>query len=239
MHNGVCVHVCLAAPIISEQLCGTRESEESNGRERQIEHTQITHITTHTQPAEWVHSNKTQVKQNKKPKRGTTSAHTLIAPVKQNTHTRRERERSPTQCNGNKTKQLRCSAHAARQDGSGACRAKESTNGPAWVCMQYIQWAHYVCASWSEVRARVHARGHTQSVREGRVCVRAVHGSLSLTLTRPPPQQQHTQQQEEEAKEGRWCGRPRCCRHFRQASPYHLLWRRRVLFLFVLLHHRL
>ncbi|ESS55914.1 hypothetical protein TCDM_12590 [Trypanosoma cruzi Dm28c] len=75
-----------------------------------------------------------------------------------------------------------------------------------------------VCASWGEVRARVHARGHTHREREGRVCVRAVHGSLSLTLTRPPPQQQpHTQQ--EEAKEGRWCGRPQCCRHCRQSSP--------------------
>ncbi|KAF5215432.1 hypothetical protein ECC02_011877 [Trypanosoma cruzi] len=87
--------------------------------------------------------------------------------------------------------------------------------------MQYIQWAHYVCASWDEVRARVHARGHTQRVGERRVCVRAVHGSLSLTLTRPPPQQQpHTQ--EEEAKEGRWCGRPRCCRHCRLLKRWHL-----------------
>ncbi|KAF5216134.1 hypothetical protein ECC02_011124 [Trypanosoma cruzi] len=77
----------------------------------------------------------------------------------------------------------------------------------------YIQWAHYVCAAWDEVRARVHARGHTQKVSERRVCVRAVHGSLSLTLTRPPPQQQPHTQQQEEAKEGRWCGRPRCCRH--------------------------
>ncbi|KAF5218126.1 hypothetical protein ECC02_008938 [Trypanosoma cruzi] len=122
-----------------------------------------------------------------------------------------------------KQKQLRCSAHAARQDGSGACSAKESTNGPAWVCMQYIQWAHYVCASWDEVRARVHARGHTQRERERKVCVRAVHGSLSLTLTRPPPQQQpHTQQQEEEAKEGRWRGRPRCCCHCRLYLRWHL-----------------
>ncbi|ESS54889.1 hypothetical protein TCDM_13690 [Trypanosoma cruzi Dm28c] len=67
---------------------------------------------------------------------------------------------------------------------------------------------------------------HTERVSEGRVCVRAVHGSLSLklTLTRPPPQQQpHTQQ--EKAKEGRWRGRPRCCRHCRQPSPCHLLWR--------------
>ncbi|ESS62327.1 hypothetical protein TCDM_10015 [Trypanosoma cruzi Dm28c] len=40
--------MCLAAPILAEQLCGTRESEESNGRERQIAHTQITHIITHT-----------------------------------------------------------------------------------------------------------------------------------------------------------------------------------------------
>ncbi|KAF5216537.1 nucleolar RNA helicase II [Trypanosoma cruzi] len=78
-----------------------------------------------------------------------------------------------------KQKQLRCSAHAARQDGSGACRAKESTNGPAWVCMQYIQWAHYVCASWGEVRARVHARGHTQRVSE-RTSVCAGGAWLSL-----------------------------------------------------------
>ncbi|KAF5224636.1 hypothetical protein ECC02_002275 [Trypanosoma cruzi] len=86
----------------------------------------------------------------------------------------------------------------------------------------YIQWAHYVCASWDEVRARVHARGHTQSERRTSVCVRAVHGSLSLTLTRPPPQQPpHTQQQEAKAKEGRWCGKPRCCRHCRQASLCH------------------
>ncbi|ESS62880.1 hypothetical protein TCDM_09389 [Trypanosoma cruzi Dm28c] len=77
-----------------------------------------------------------------------------------------------------------------------------------------------VCASWGEVRARVHARGHTERESEGRVCVRAVHGSLSLTLTQPPPQQPpHKQQQQEEAKEGRWCGRPRCCRHCRQSSP--------------------
>ncbi|KAF5216761.1 hypothetical protein ECC02_010429 [Trypanosoma cruzi] len=41
-------------------------------------------------------------------------------------------------------KQLRCSAHAARQDGSGACRAKESTNGPAWVCM-HIYNGHIMC----------------------------------------------------------------------------------------------
>ncbi|ESS58960.1 hypothetical protein TCDM_12341 [Trypanosoma cruzi Dm28c] len=80
-----------------------------------------------------------------------------------------------------------------------------------------------VCASWGEVRARVHARGHTQREREGRVCVRAVHGSLTLTLTRPPPQPQPHTQQQEEAKEGRWRGRQRCCRHCFQASPYRLL----------------
>ncbi|KAF5219589.1 hypothetical protein ECC02_007426 [Trypanosoma cruzi] len=175
------------------------------------------HTQTHTRsPRNGCSQPQNNEKQNKKPKRGTTSAHTLIAPVKQNTHTGRERGR-PLNAIKTKQKQLRCSAHAARQDGSGACRAKESTNGPAWVCMQYIQWAHYVCASWDEVRARVHARGHTQRVSEIRVCVRAVHGSLSLTLTRPPPQQQPHTQQQEEAKEGRWCGRPRCCRHGR---PY-------------------
>ncbi|RNC39177.1 hypothetical protein TcCL_NonESM11503 [Trypanosoma cruzi] len=67
-------------------------------------------------------------------------------------------------------------------------------------------------------------QGDTHTEREGRVCVRAVHGSLSLTLTRPPPQQQPHTQQQEEAKEGRRCGRPRCFRHCRQASSYHLRW---------------
>ncbi|KAF5213904.1 hypothetical protein ECC02_013544 [Trypanosoma cruzi] len=181
----MCVHVlvCLAAPIIAEQLCATRESEESNGRERQIAHAQITHIITHkhTHAARGMGALNHKTMKNKTKSRSVgRPAHTLIAPVKQNTHTGRERERGrPLNAIKTKQKQLRCSAHAARQDGSGACRAKESTNGPAWVCMQYIQWAHYVCASWDEVRARVHARGHTQRVRERRVCVRAVHGSLT------------------------------------------------------------
>ncbi|ESS62483.1 hypothetical protein TCDM_09849 [Trypanosoma cruzi Dm28c] len=48
--HGMCVHVLvrLSAPTLVKQLCGTRESKESNGRERQIAHTQITHIITHT-----------------------------------------------------------------------------------------------------------------------------------------------------------------------------------------------
>ncbi|KAF5219110.1 hypothetical protein ECC02_007965 [Trypanosoma cruzi] len=171
------------------------------------------------------HNTSKTIKQ-KKPKRGTTSAHTLIAPVKQNTHTGRERERLPTQCNGNKTETvtvLRPCIQAGRQQCVWCKREHQR------ACMgvhSYIQWAHYVCASWDGVRARVHARGHTQRVREGRVCVRAVHGSLSLTLTRPPPQQQpHTQQKEEEAKEGRWCERPRCCRHCFVRSSCQLCWR--------------
>ncbi|RNC43663.1 hypothetical protein TcCL_NonESM06690 [Trypanosoma cruzi] len=68
-------------------------------------------------------------------------------------------------------------------------------------------------------------QGDTHREREGRVCVRAVHGSLTLTLTRPPPQQQPHTQQEEEAKEGRWCARPRCCRHCFVCSSYQLCWR--------------
>ncbi|KAF5217026.1 hypothetical protein ECC02_010152 [Trypanosoma cruzi] len=139
------------------------------------------------------------------------------------THGERERERSPTQCNKNKTETvtvLRPCSQAGRQQ-CVSCKREHQRAGMG--VHAYIQWAHYVCASWGEVRARVHARGHTQREREKRVCVRAVHGSLSLTLTRPPPQQQpHTQQQK--AKEGRWCGRPRCCRHCRQVS-FHLFWR--------------
>ncbi|KAF5217731.1 hypothetical protein ECC02_009364 [Trypanosoma cruzi] len=124
---------------------------------------------------------KLNLQNNKKPKRGTTSAHTLIAPVKQNTQTERERGR-PLNAMETKQKQLRCSAHAARQDGSGACRAKESTNGPAWVCMQYIQWTHYVCASWDEVRTRVHARDtHREGVKDECVCGRCTALSPSLS----------------------------------------------------------
>ncbi|ESS55904.1 hypothetical protein TCDM_12603 [Trypanosoma cruzi Dm28c] len=95
--HGMCVHVlvCLAAPILAERLCATRESEESNGRERQIAHTQITHIITHTHAAaEWVHST-TKSKRKTKQKAEAWDeqrTHTLIAPVKQNTHTQRERE---------------------------------------------------------------------------------------------------------------------------------------------------
>ncbi|KAF5217072.1 hypothetical protein ECC02_010103 [Trypanosoma cruzi] len=139
------------------------------------------------------------------------------------THRERERERSPTQCNKSKTETvtvLRPCSQAGRQR-CVSCKREHQR-----ACMgvhAYIQWAHYVCASWDEVRARVHARGHTQRVSEGRVCVRAVHGSLSLTLTRPPPQQQPHTQQQEEAKEGRWCGRPRCCRHCRQLPPHNFL----------------
>ncbi|EKG06659.1 hypothetical protein TCSYLVIO_002230, partial [Trypanosoma cruzi] len=110
--------------------------------------------------------------------------HTLITPVKQNTHTQGEREGSPTQCNKNKQKQLRCSAHAARQDGSGACRAKESTNGPAWVCMHIYNGHIIVCASWGEVRARVHARGHTHREREKDECVCGRCTALSHSLSR-------------------------------------------------------
>ncbi|EKF98662.1 hypothetical protein TCSYLVIO_010437, partial [Trypanosoma cruzi] len=119
---------------------------------------------------------------NKKPKRGTTSAHTLIAPVKQNTHTGREREKGrPLNAIKTKQKQLRCSTHAARQDGSGACRAKESTNGPAWVCMHIYNGHIIVCASWGEVRARVHARGHTHREKDECVCGRCMALSSSLS----------------------------------------------------------
>ncbi|KAF5214467.1 hypothetical protein ECC02_012934 [Trypanosoma cruzi] len=222
-------------------------------READSTHTVYSYHHTHTQAARSMGALNHKTMKNKQKAEAWDDQRTHSHCSRKAKHTHRgERERGrPLNAIKTKQKQLRCSAHAARQDGSGACRAKESTNGPAWVCMQYIQWAHYVCASWDEVRARVHARGHTQRVGERRVCVRAVHGSLSLTLTRPPPQPQpHTQQ--EEAKEGRWCGRPRCCRHCRQSSPLYFswLWLRLVflsdwmlhfhfVFLLVSLHHQL
>ncbi|KAF5219237.1 nucleolar RNA helicase II [Trypanosoma cruzi] len=48
--------------------------------------------------------------------------------------------------------------------------------------MQYIQWAHYVCASWDEVRARVHARGHTHTHRERERRTSVCAGGARLSL---------------------------------------------------------
>ncbi|KAF5216123.1 hypothetical protein ECC02_011139 [Trypanosoma cruzi] len=221
----VCACVCVNANAYRAAVRHKKVQRRNRRREKRIAHTQISHIITHkhTHAARGIRAlnHKTSNKRkNKKPKRGTTSAHTLIAPVKQNTHTHTERERGRP-LNAMKTKQketvtvLRPCSQAGRQRCVWCKREHQR------ACMgvhAYIQWAHYVCASWDEVRARVHARGHTQRVSERRVCVRAVHGSLPLTLTRPPPQQQPHTQQQEEAKEGRWCGRPRCCRHCRQVS---------------------
>ncbi|RNC35804.1 hypothetical protein TcCL_Unassigned01299, partial [Trypanosoma cruzi] len=79
-----------------QSSCAPQESQKKATAERQIAHTQITHIITHTRsPRNGCSQPQNNEKQNKKPKRGTTSAHTLIAPVKQNTHTGRERERGP------------------------------------------------------------------------------------------------------------------------------------------------
>ncbi|ESS61521.1 hypothetical protein TCDM_10889 [Trypanosoma cruzi Dm28c] len=212
--------------MLAEQLCATKKSKEgTNGRERQIAHTQITHIITHThtQPRNGCTQPQNQKENKTKSRSVGLPAHTHSHYPRKATHTQKWREREkgrPLNAIKTKQKQLRCSAHAARQDGSGACRAKESTNGPAWVCMHIYNGHIIVCASWGEVRARVHARGHTE--REKEVCVRAVRGSLTLTLTRPPPQQQPHTQQEEEAKEGRWCGRPRCCCHCRPYLRLHL-----------------
>ncbi|ESS61182.1 hypothetical protein TCDM_11237 [Trypanosoma cruzi Dm28c] len=44
----VCIFVCLLTSKIAKQLRSKTESKESNGRERQIAHTQITHIITNT-----------------------------------------------------------------------------------------------------------------------------------------------------------------------------------------------
>ncbi|EKF28478.1 hypothetical protein MOQ_007772 [Trypanosoma cruzi marinkellei] len=48
----------------------------------------------------------------------------------------------------------------------------------------YIHWAHYMCASWGEVRARVHARGHTHTEREKDECVCGRCTALSPSLSR-------------------------------------------------------
>ncbi|KAF5223663.1 hypothetical protein ECC02_003117 [Trypanosoma cruzi] len=226
----VCACACVFGSAYNCRAAVRHKRVRRKQRQREADRTHANysyhHTQTHTRsPRNGCSQPQNNEKQNKKPKRGTTSAHTLIAPVKQNTHTGREKERSPTQCNKNKTETvtvLRPCSQAGRQR-CVSCKREHQR-----ACMgvhAYIQWAHYVCASWDEVRARVHARGHTQRVGERQVCVRAVHGALSLTLTRPPPQPQPHTQQQGEAKEGRWYGTPRCCCHCRQVSPCHLLWR--------------
>ncbi|ESS55278.1 hypothetical protein TCDM_13261 [Trypanosoma cruzi Dm28c] len=74
-----------------------QESKESNGRERQIAHTQIPHAITHTHTRS--QRNVCTQPQHKQKKKGKTNkawddqrTHSLIAPVKQNTHTEGERE---------------------------------------------------------------------------------------------------------------------------------------------------
>ncbi|RNC35458.1 hypothetical protein TcCL_Unassigned01647 [Trypanosoma cruzi] len=71
--------VHLQAPIIAEQLCATRESEESNGRERQIAHMQITHIITHkhTHAARGMGALNHKTMKNKKSRSVGRPAHTL------------------------------------------------------------------------------------------------------------------------------------------------------------------
>ncbi|EKG00248.1 protein kinase, putative [Trypanosoma cruzi] len=156
------------------------KKQERNGRKRNRRHTRKnTHTHTHAAPGMGaLNHNTSKTIKEKQEAWDDQRTHTLITPVKQNTHTGREREVAHSMQWKQKQKQLRCSAHAARQDGSGACRAKESTNGPAWVCMHIYNGHIIVCASWGEVRARVHARGHTH--RELRTSVCAGGARLSL-----------------------------------------------------------
>ncbi|KAF5217729.1 hypothetical protein ECC02_009362 [Trypanosoma cruzi] len=206
----VCFCFCVCQRLYTRRAAVRHKRVQIKQRQRETDSTHANYSYHHTQTHTRSPRNgctQTKHKQNKKkPKRGTTSAHTLIAPVKQNTHTGRERGRP---LNAMETKTVTV-LHPCSQAGRQQCVSCKREHQRACMGVHaYIQWAHCVCASWGEVRARVHARGHTQRESEGRVCVRAVHGSLSLTLTRPPQQQPHTQQKEEEAKEGRWCGRPR------------------------------
>ncbi|KAF5216046.1 nucleolar RNA helicase II [Trypanosoma cruzi] len=154
-------------------------------RQREADSTHAIYSYHHTHAARGMsalnHNTSKTIKQEKKPKRGTTSAHTLIAPVKQNTHTHRERERvrgRPLNAMEKKTKTvtvLRPCSQAGRQRCVWCKREHQR------ACMgvhAYIQWAHYVCASWDEVRARVHARGHTQRERRTSVCAGGARLSL-------------------------------------------------------------
>ncbi|ESS60972.1 hypothetical protein TCDM_11469 [Trypanosoma cruzi Dm28c] len=190
VQHAICMHVlvCLSPPIIAEQLCATRESEESNGRERQIAHTQITHIITHTHThtrSRGMGALNHKIKKENKTKSRSVGrpAHTHSHCSRKAKHTQRESERSSTQCNENKTETvtvLRPCSQAGRQR-CVSCKREHQR-----ACMgvhAYIQWAHYVCASWGEVRARVHARGHThrESVRRTSVCGRCTALSHSLS----------------------------------------------------------
>ncbi|ESS55932.1 hypothetical protein TCDM_12566 [Trypanosoma cruzi Dm28c] len=100
----VCMCFCFrsSAPIVSKRLCGTKKKETA-GRETEGIHTKYSYHHTHTHThaaAEWVHST-TKSKRKTKQKAEAWDyqrTHTLITPVKQNTHTEGEREGSPTQC---------------------------------------------------------------------------------------------------------------------------------------------
>ncbi|ESS60978.1 hypothetical protein TCDM_11462 [Trypanosoma cruzi Dm28c] len=94
MQHSVCVCVSGSAYTYRPNVRYEREPEESNGRERDSTHANYSYHHTHTRSRGMGALNHKIKKKNKTklPKRGTTSAHTLIAPVKQNTHTEGERE---------------------------------------------------------------------------------------------------------------------------------------------------
>ncbi|ESS55577.1 hypothetical protein TCDM_12942 [Trypanosoma cruzi Dm28c] len=104
---------------------------------------------THTHAAaEWVHSTTKSKRKTKQEAEAWDDqrTHTLIAPVKQNTHTEGEREGSPTQCNENKTETvtvLRPCSQAGRQ----RCVWRKREHQRACMGVHaHIQWAHYcVC----------------------------------------------------------------------------------------------
>ncbi|EKF99188.1 hypothetical protein TCSYLVIO_009901, partial [Trypanosoma cruzi] len=150
-----------------------KKARKKRQEEKQKAYTQNTHIITHTHThaapgMRALNHNTSKTIKEKQEAWDDQRTHSHCSRKAKHTHRERERGRP---LNAIKKNQLRCSAHAARQDGSGACRAKESTNGPAWVCMHIYNGHIIVCASWGEVRARVHARGHTHREREKDECV--------------------------------------------------------------------
>ncbi|ESS63506.1 hypothetical protein TCDM_08654 [Trypanosoma cruzi Dm28c] len=88
-----CLSVCLAVPILAEQLCGSSESKESNGRKKRIAHTQITHHT-HTHTASRMGALNHKIKKKKSRSVGRPAhTHSHCSRKAKRTHTEGERER--------------------------------------------------------------------------------------------------------------------------------------------------
>ncbi|KAF5219266.1 nucleolar RNA helicase II [Trypanosoma cruzi] len=176
------VFLLVSAYIFSANVRHKKDKRKKRQRKKQIAHTKNTYIITHAASRIGAlnhNTSKTMKNKTKKQAEAWDDQRTHSHCSRKAKHTQGERERGRP-LNAIKTETvtvLRPCSQAGRQR-CVSCKREHQR-----ACMgvhAYIQWAHYVCASWGEVRARVHARGHTQRER-GRTSVCAGGARLSLT----------------------------------------------------------